>query len=54
LTAKKSIDASAIGKIDSFPFFTYVAVEKGLAKRALDLLKNEKIKGKKFKAWMIQ
>ena len=54
LTAKKSIDASAIGKIDSFPFYTYVAVEKGVAKRALDLLKNEKIKGKKFKAWMIQ
>ncbi len=54
LTAKKSIDSSAIGKIDSFPFYTYVAVEKGVAKRALDLLKNEKIKGKKFKAWMIQ
>ncbi len=54
LTAKKSIDGSAIGKIDSFPFYTYVAVEKGVAKRALDLLKNEKIKGKKFKAWMIQ
>ncbi len=53
LTAKKNISGDAIGKIDSFPFYTYVAVEKGLAKRALDLLKNEKIKGKKFKAWMI-
>jgi ATP-independent RNA helicase DbpA len=54
LTAKKSIDGSSIGKIDSFPFYTYVAVEKGVAKRALDLLKHENIKGKKFKAWMIR
>ncbi len=54
LTAKKSIEGAAIGKIDSFPFYTYVAVERGVAKRALDLLKNENIKGKRFKAWMIQ
>lgn len=53
LTADKSIDGSSIGKIDSFPFFTYVAVEKSIATRALDLLKNGKIKGKKFKVWMI-
>jgi len=53
LTAKKSIEGSAIGKIDSFPFYTYVAVEKSMANKALQLLKNDNIKGKKFKAWMI-
>ena len=53
LTAKKTIDGSAIGKIDSFPFYTYVAVEKGVAKKALDLLQNGKIKNRKFKAWLI-
>ncbi len=53
LTAKKSIDGSSIGKIDSFPFYTYVAVEKQVAKRALELLQRDNIKGKKFKAWMV-
>ena len=53
LTAKKSIDGSSIGKIDSFPFYTYVAVEKQVAKRALELLQKDNIKGKKFKAWMV-
>jgi ATP-independent RNA helicase DbpA len=53
LTSKKSIQAEAIGKIDIFPFYAYVAVDKQVAKKALSLLQNEKIKGKKFKAWMV-
>jgi len=54
LTSKKSIEGGSIGKIDLFPFYAYVAVEKQVAKRALSLLLSEKIKGKKFKAWMVQ
>ena len=54
LTSTKRIEGSSIGKIDLFPFYAYVAVEKQVAKKALDLLKTENIKGKKFKAWMIQ
>ncbi len=53
LTAKKSIEGSSIGKIESFPFYTYVAIEKQVAKKALELLKKDNIKGKKFKVWMI-
>jgi ATP-independent RNA helicase DbpA len=53
LTSKKHIQGDAIGKIDIFPFYAYVAVDKQIAKNALSLLQNEKIKGKKFKAWMV-
>ncbi len=53
LTAQKSIEGAAIGKIDSFPFYTYVAVEKGIAQKALSLLQNGKIKNKKFKSWLV-
>ena len=54
LTSTKRIEGSSIGKIDLFPFYAYVAVEKQVAKKALDLLKTENIKGKKFKAWVVQ
>jgi ATP-independent RNA helicase DbpA len=54
LTSTKRIEGSSIGKIDLFAFYAYVAVEKQVAQKALDILKTENIKGKKFKAWMIQ
>lgn len=44
-----SINASQIGKIDIFDMFAYVAVEKGIARQALKLLAEGKIKGRKFK-----
>lgn len=49
LTADKSIAGSQIGKIDLFDIFAYVAVERSIAKQALKLLTEGKIKGRKFK-----
>lgn len=49
LTADKNISGSQIGKIDLFDIFAYVAVERSIAKQALKLLTEGKIKGRKFK-----
>ena len=49
LTANKSIAGKQIGKINIFDTITYVAVERAIAKQALKLLSEGKIKGKKFK-----
>lgn len=49
LTADKNISGSQIGKIDLFDIFAYVAVERSIAKQALKLLSEGKIKGRKFK-----
>jgi ATP-independent RNA helicase DbpA len=49
LTADKTIPGKQIGKIDLFDTIAYVAVERSVAKQALKLLTEGKIKGKKFR-----
>ncbi|MBT5484680.1 MAG: ATP-dependent RNA helicase DbpA [Gammaproteobacteria bacterium] len=47
LTANKVIAGNQIGKIDIFDFVSYVAVEREIAKGALAILSEGKIKGRK-------
>ena len=49
LTAKTDLPGKQIGKIDLFDTFSYVAVERPIAKQALKILNEGKIKGRKFK-----
>ena len=49
LTASKSIAGKQIGKIDLFDTISYVAVERAVAKQALKILSEGKIKGKMFR-----
>lgn len=53
LTGDAQIDSSAIGNIDRFDRFTYVAVETDLAETAANRLHNGKIKGRKFKTHIL-
>lgn len=50
LTKEAGIDGKLIGKINILAMVSYVAVDKSVAKRALKQLQNGKIKGKAFKA----
>jgi len=49
LTGDAGIDGKAVGKIDVLQQAAYVAIQAGLADRALKQLMNGKIKGRKFK-----
>ena len=49
LTAKTDLPGKQIGKIDIFDTLAYVAVERQIAKLALKILSEGKIKGRKFK-----
>lgn len=49
LTAKTDLPGKQIGKIDIFDTFSYVAIERPIAKQALKILSEGKIKGRKFK-----
>ena len=50
LTANKSLPGKQIGKIDIFDHYSYVAIERPIAKQALKILSEGKIKGRKFRA----
>ncbi len=50
LTAKNGIAGSDIGKIDRLDYLTFVAVKRSSAQKALDVLDNGQIKGRKFLA----
>ena len=50
LTADKKIPGKQIGKIDLFNNVAYVAVERAIAKQALKILSEGKIKGRKYRA----
>lgn len=54
LTANSSIPGKQIGKIDIFDYFSFVAVERSIAKQALTILSDGKIKGRKFRARKIR
>jgi len=49
LTAKTDLPGKQIGKIDIFDNISYVAIERPIAKQALKILSEGKIKGRKFK-----
>jgi ATP-independent RNA helicase DbpA len=49
LTANTELPGKQIGKIDIFDNFAYIAVERPIAKQALKILSEGKIKGRKFK-----
>lgn len=50
LTAKTNLPGKQIGRIDIFDKVAYVAVEREIAKQALKILSEGKIKGRKFRA----
>ena len=47
LTANEQLSGKQIGKIDLFDNLTYVAIEQQIAKQALKILSEGKIKGRK-------
>ena len=49
LTGDGDLPGSAIGKIDIFDMNSFVAIERGVAKRALAFLADGKIKGRSIK-----
>ncbi len=49
LTANTTLPGKQVGKIDIFDYFSYVAVERSIAKQAFNILTDGKIKGRKFK-----
>ena len=49
LTANTNLPGKQIGKIDLFDKLAYVAVERSIAKQALKILSEGKIKGRKFR-----
>jgi ATP-independent RNA helicase DbpA len=54
LTGDAGLSKEQIGKIDLFPVHAYVAIEKNSAKKALQWLKDGKIKGKRCKAFLLR
>jgi ATP-independent RNA helicase DbpA len=53
LTAKQQIDGQAVGKIALFDTRAYVALHKNVADKALQLLRQDKIKGRSFRVRLL-
>ncbi|MGH1538094.1 MAG: DbpA RNA binding domain-containing protein, partial [Gammaproteobacteria bacterium] len=49
LTANTTLPGKQIGKIDIFDHYSYVAIERPIAKQAFKVLSEGKIKGRKFR-----
>lgn len=54
LTSNDGITGDDIGKINMFSMYSYVAVNKSVAKKAAKQLEEGKLKGKKFRAWLLR
>ncbi|MGX9996382.1 ATP-dependent RNA helicase DbpA [Vibrio diabolicus] len=54
LTGKNGIPGFQVGKIHLFPVRAYVAVEKSVAKKALQTISNGKMKGRQFRARILK
>lgn len=54
LTGKNGITGEQVGKIHLFPMRAYVAVEKSVAKKALQTISNGKMKGRQFRARLLK
>ena len=50
LTGDAGLSGSQIGKIDIFDQSSYVAVERGIVRKALNYLANGKVKGRSIRA----
>lgn len=53
LTKDAGLPGDAVGKIDIFDFQAYVAIRRDEAHRALQELRNGKIKGRSFRIWIL-
>ncbi|WP_297799606.1 ATP-dependent RNA helicase DbpA [Arenimonas sp. GDDSR-1] len=53
LTAKQQIDGKSVGKIALFDTRSYVALHKSAAEKALQLLRQDKIKGRSFRVRLL-
>ena len=53
LTAKQMIDGKSVGKIALFDTRSYVALHKSVADKALQLLRQDKIKGRSFRVRLL-
>jgi len=49
LTGEIGIVSTQVGKINIFEFYSYVALDRTIANKALKTLQNSKIKGRSFK-----
>ncbi|MBD8452705.1 ATP-dependent RNA helicase DbpA [Serratia rubidaea] len=54
LTGEAGLTAAEVGKIDMFPMHAYVAIRKNSARKALQRLREGKIKGKNCKARLLK
>ncbi len=54
LTGKDGIPGTQVGKIHLFPMRSYVAVEKSVAKKALQTVSTGKMKGRQFRARLLK
>ncbi|WP_199453119.1 ATP-dependent RNA helicase DbpA [Vibrio owensii] len=54
LTGKNGITGAQVGKIHLFSMRAYVAVEKSVAKKALQTISNGKMKGRQFRARLLK
>ncbi|MEX3072068.1 ATP-dependent RNA helicase DbpA [Vibrio alginolyticus] len=54
LTGKNGIPGSQVGKIHLFPVRSYVAVDKSVAKKALQTISTGKMKGRQFRARILK
>ena len=54
LTGQNGIDGKAVGKINLADNWSYVAVSRDSLDKALRKLKDGKLKGRKFRAWMVK
>lgn len=54
LTGKEGIDGKSVGKIQLFDHCAYVAVERKVAKAAVQKISKGKLKGRTFRAWIVR
>jgi ATP-independent RNA helicase DbpA len=54
LTGDAGLAGDAVGRIDIFDTRAYVAIQKGLAGRAMTRLRNGKIKNRRFRIWPVE
>jgi ATP-independent RNA helicase DbpA len=54
LTSENGITGQQVGKITLFDYCAYVAVNRDVAQIALNKLRNDKLKGKTFKIWLLK
>jgi len=54
LTGQNGVDGKAVGKINLADNWSFVAVERNSVEKALKKLKNGKLKGRNFRAWIVK